>query len=79
MAEARRQGTPLPPLLLDGVRCLRSNAIDADPNTLSKMAASAQKIDDACRKAAELQGRDEEGTDGDMSPARKSTTATTRS
>jgi len=33
-AQARREGTPLPPLSLDGIRCLAYRAVEADPEAM---------------------------------------------
>jgi len=58
-AEARREGTPLPPLLLDAVRCLPFRAIEADAGAGARLAQAAKAVDGARRGAAMAVGRDE--------------------
>ena len=64
-AEARRQGTPLPPLLLDGSRCQRFRAADADPGLLQGTANAAAAVDGVNRMFAEFQGNDEDRVEGE--------------
>jgi hypothetical protein len=59
VAEARRQGTPLPPLLLDAVRCLTFRAVEADPEAASRLAQAAKAVDGAYRRSAQAHGQDE--------------------
>ncbi|GAA1815548.1 hypothetical protein GCM10009682_40580 [Luedemannella flava] len=60
VAEARREGTPLPPLLLDAVRCLEFQTQRAtDPHEVERLASAAQAVDGAYRKSAEMMGQDE--------------------
>ncbi|AVT30219.1 hypothetical protein C6361_12750 [Plantactinospora sp. BC1] len=58
-AEARQAGTPLPPLILDAVRCLPFRAAEADPQAPARLARAAQAVDGAVRDAAEAMGQDE--------------------
>lgn len=58
-AEARREGTPLPPLLLDAVRCLPFHAVEADPDAGSRLGRAARAVDDVHRGFAEALGQDE--------------------
>jgi hypothetical protein len=59
VAGARRQGTPLPPLLLDSVRCLPFRLEQVGPSELEKAADAAKHVDDQARLAATIAGRDE--------------------
>jgi hypothetical protein len=65
VAEARRQGTPLPPLLLDSARCLVFEAAEADPSAPGRLAEAARKVDGVYRNAAEMQGNPEERVIGE--------------
>jgi len=65
VAEARRQGTPLPPLLLDSARCLVFEAAEADPSAPGRLAEAARKVDGVYRNAAEMQGNTEERVIGE--------------
>ncbi|MFI5898521.1 hypothetical protein ACIA5D_51515 [Actinoplanes sp. NPDC051513] len=65
LAEARRQGIPLPPLLLDGSKTLCFRATDADPEAPARLAEAARKVDGAYRRAAEFQGHTEEHVVGE--------------
>lgn len=65
-AQARREGTPLPPLLLDGVRCLEFQTQRADdPRAAQLLAQAAQAVDGAYRRSAEMMGQDEDRVVGD--------------
>jgi hypothetical protein len=64
-AEARRQGTPLPPLLLDAVRCLTFHAVEADTEAASRLARAAQAVDGAYRRSAEAHGQNEDRVIGE--------------
>jgi hypothetical protein len=66
LAEARRAGTPLPPLLLDAVRCLAfQTAVPADPQAPQRLARAAQAIDGAHRRSAEMTGQNEDRVVGE--------------
>jgi hypothetical protein len=64
-AEARRQGTPLPPLLLDAVRCLTFRAVETDAEAAGRSARAAKAVDGAYRRAAEAQGQNEDRVVGE--------------
>ncbi|WP_144082828.1 MULTISPECIES: hypothetical protein [unclassified Micromonospora] len=67
-AEARRQGTPLPPLLLDSIRCLPFRYTDGDPQALNRLAAAARHVDGALRNTAAAHGLDESHVEGEYAP-----------
>jgi hypothetical protein len=68
-AEARRQGTPLPPLLLDAIRCFPFRFPDeADVTAVDRLAEAAQRVDGAMREAAASQGLDEDRVEGEYVP-----------
>lgn len=68
--EAHRLGTPLPPLLLDAIRCVPFRYTDGDPvDAAERLARAAKKIDGALRREAEAQGLDEDNVvEGEYTP-----------
>jgi hypothetical protein len=65
-AQARREGTPLPPLLLDGARCLEFQTQRAeDPQGAQHLARAAQAVDGAYRRSAEIMGQNEDRVIGE--------------
>jgi hypothetical protein len=65
-AEARRAGTPLPPLLLDAVRCLEFQTLRGpSPQAAQRLARAAQAVDGDRRRAAEMMGQDEDRVIGE--------------
>lgn len=60
-AQARAQGTPLPPLLFDSVRCLplHYNSTPGQVRDLEKYAATVRKTGDETRELAAAHGLDE--------------------
>jgi hypothetical protein len=65
-AEARRERTPLPPLLLDAVRCLEfQTQRAADPQDVERMARAAQSVDGEGRRSAQAMGQNEDRVIGE--------------
>ena len=65
-AQARALGTPLPPLLLDGIRCvpLRYAATSGQVRGLEEYAATARRTGDEIRELAAAHGLDEGRVEG---------------
>ena len=65
-ARARAQGTPLPPLLLDGIRCVpfRYAATPGQVRDLEEYAASARRTGEEIREVAAAHGLDEGRVEG---------------
>ena len=57
--DAHHRGTPLPPLLLDTIRCLPVRDSDGDPAAFKQHARAARMIDSAVRQQAKHMGLDE--------------------
>lgn len=70
-AEARAQGTPLPPLLLDAIKCLplRYAATPEQKQASAEYVAGVRQSGEALRELAARHGLDESGVEGEYVPS----------